>query len=141
VPSRRARKTSSHDKAGFFAVLSVAQCTLPADRLPQHCLFSDRRFRPFANLISPAGLTVVPLQSVCAGTKNAVCLISEVLRQEAGGQGAPFRWASSKQGVANRATNLAIRSETGQRMGDVVIRATALDCRRAGEYGVVRIFV
>jgi len=26
-------------------------------------------------------------------------------------------------------------------MGDVVIRATALDCRRAGEYGVVRIFV
>jgi hypothetical protein len=57
-----------------------------------------------------------------------------------GRQGAPFRRASSKQGLPKRTTNLAAKSETGQRMGDVVIRATALDRRAASEYGAVRTF-
>jgi hypothetical protein len=39
---------------------------------------------PFVNIISTAGLKIVPLQSVYAGTKNAVRTISEGLRQEAG---------------------------------------------------------
>jgi NADP-dependent 3-hydroxy acid dehydrogenase YdfG len=38
----------------------------------------------FVNIISTAGLKVVPLQSVYAGTKNAVRTITEGLRQEAG---------------------------------------------------------
>lgn len=39
----------------------------------------------FVTVISTAGLKVVPMQSVYAGTKNAVRTISEGLRQEAGG--------------------------------------------------------
>jgi hypothetical protein len=77
--------------------------------------------------------TIAPLQSVYDGTKNAVCGISGAV--PAGGrQGAPFRR------LPNRTTNLAAKSETGQRMGDVVIRATALDRRPASEYGVVLSF-
>jgi NADP-dependent 3-hydroxy acid dehydrogenase YdfG len=38
----------------------------------------------FVTIISTAGLRIVPLQSVYAGTKNAVRTISEGLRQEAG---------------------------------------------------------
>jgi NADP-dependent 3-hydroxy acid dehydrogenase YdfG len=38
----------------------------------------------FVNIVSTAGLKIVPLQSVYAGTKNAVRTISEGLRQEAG---------------------------------------------------------
>jgi hypothetical protein len=46
--------------------------------------FPAAGLRPFVNLISPAGLAIVPLESVYAGTKNAVCVISEGVRQEAG---------------------------------------------------------
>jgi NADP-dependent 3-hydroxy acid dehydrogenase YdfG len=38
------------------------------------------------NIISTAGLKVVPLQGVYAATKNAVRKITEALRQESGGQ-------------------------------------------------------
>ncbi len=38
----------------------------------------------FVNVVSTAGLKIVPLQAVYAGTKNAVRAISEGLRQEAG---------------------------------------------------------
>jgi NADP-dependent 3-hydroxy acid dehydrogenase YdfG len=38
----------------------------------------------FVNVVSTAGLRIVPLQSVYAGTKNAVRTITEGLRQEAG---------------------------------------------------------
>ena len=38
----------------------------------------------FVNLVSTAGLRIVPQQAVYAGTKNAVRTISEGLRQEAG---------------------------------------------------------
>lgn len=38
----------------------------------------------FINVVSTAGLKIVPLQAVYAGTKNAVRTISEGLRQEAG---------------------------------------------------------
>src|SRR5271169_6673655 len=38
----------------------------------------------FVNVISTAGLKIVPMQSVYAGTKNAVRTIAEGLRQEAG---------------------------------------------------------
>lgn len=47
-------------------------------------VFRKQGFGHFVNIISTAGLRVVPLQSVYAGTKNAVRTISEGLRQEAG---------------------------------------------------------
>jgi NADP-dependent 3-hydroxy acid dehydrogenase YdfG len=47
-------------------------------------VFRRQGFGHFVNVISTAGLKIVPLQSVYAGTKNAVRAISEGLRQEAG---------------------------------------------------------
>jgi NADP-dependent 3-hydroxy acid dehydrogenase YdfG len=47
-------------------------------------LFRRQGFGHFVNVISTAGLRIVPLQGVCAATKNAVRTISEALRQEAG---------------------------------------------------------
>jgi NADP-dependent 3-hydroxy acid dehydrogenase YdfG len=40
--------------------------------------------RHFINLISTAGLKIVPTMAVCAATKNAVRTLTEGLRQEAG---------------------------------------------------------
>jgi NADP-dependent 3-hydroxy acid dehydrogenase YdfG len=47
-------------------------------------VFRKQGFGHFVNVVSTAGLKVVPLQSVYAGTKNAARTISEGLRQEAG---------------------------------------------------------
>ena len=47
-------------------------------------VFRAQGFGHFVNTLSTAGLRIVPLQSVYAGTKNAVRAISEGLRQEAG---------------------------------------------------------
>ena len=47
-------------------------------------VFRKQGFGHFVNTLSTAGLKIVPLQSVYAGTKNAVRTISEGLRQEAG---------------------------------------------------------
>ena len=47
-------------------------------------VFRKQGFGHFVNTLSTAGLRIVPLMSVYAGTKNAVRAISEGLRQEAG---------------------------------------------------------
>jgi NADP-dependent 3-hydroxy acid dehydrogenase YdfG len=47
-------------------------------------VFRRQGFGHFVNVISTAGLRIVPMQSVYAGTKNAVRTITEGLRQEAG---------------------------------------------------------
>jgi NADP-dependent 3-hydroxy acid dehydrogenase YdfG len=47
-------------------------------------VFRRQGFGHFVNIVSTAGLKIVPLQAVYAGTKNAVRTISEGLRQEAG---------------------------------------------------------
>ncbi len=47
-------------------------------------VFRKQGFGHFVNILSTSGLKIVPLQSVYAGTKNAVRAISEGLRQEAG---------------------------------------------------------
>jgi len=47
-------------------------------------VFRQQEFGQFVNVLSTAGLKIVPLQAVYAGTKNAVRAISEGLRQEAG---------------------------------------------------------
>ena len=46
--------------------------------------FREQGSGHFVNTLSTAGIRIVPLQSVYAGTKNAVRAISEGLRQEAG---------------------------------------------------------
>jgi NADP-dependent 3-hydroxy acid dehydrogenase YdfG len=53
-----------------------------AEALP---VFRKQGFGHFVNTLSTAGLSISPLMSVYAGTKNAVRAISEGLRQEAGG--------------------------------------------------------
>jgi NADP-dependent 3-hydroxy acid dehydrogenase YdfG len=52
-----------------------------AAALPQ---FRKQGFGHFINVISTAGLRIVPMQGVYAATKNAVRTITEALRQEAG---------------------------------------------------------
>lgn len=47
-------------------------------------VFREQGSGHFVNIVSTAGLRIVPLQAVYAGTKNAVRTISEGLRQEAG---------------------------------------------------------
>jgi NADP-dependent 3-hydroxy acid dehydrogenase YdfG len=47
-------------------------------------LFRKQGFGHFVNVISTAGLRIVPLQGVYAATKNAVRTLTEALRQEAG---------------------------------------------------------
>ena len=47
-------------------------------------LFRRQGFGHFVNVISTAGLRIVPLQGVYAATKNAVRTLTEALRQEAG---------------------------------------------------------
>jgi NADP-dependent 3-hydroxy acid dehydrogenase YdfG len=47
-------------------------------------VFRKQGFGHFVSIASTAGLRIVPLQAVYAGTKNAVRTISEGLRQEAG---------------------------------------------------------
>ncbi|MFI6025309.1 SDR family oxidoreductase [Amycolatopsis magusensis] len=47
-------------------------------------VFREQRIGHFVNVVSTAGLRVVPNQSVYAATKNAVRTLSEGLRQEAG---------------------------------------------------------
>jgi NADP-dependent 3-hydroxy acid dehydrogenase YdfG len=49
-------------------------------------VFGKQGFGHFVNVISTAGLKIVPLHGVYAATKNAVRTISEALRQEAGGK-------------------------------------------------------
>jgi NADP-dependent 3-hydroxy acid dehydrogenase YdfG len=47
-------------------------------------IFREQGSGQFVNVVSTAGLRIVPQQAVYAGTKNAVRTISEGLRQEAG---------------------------------------------------------
>lgn len=47
-------------------------------------VFRRQRAGHFVNMLSTAGLKIVPTMGVYAGTKNAVRAISEALRQEAG---------------------------------------------------------
>ncbi len=107
------------------------------------------------NIISTAGLRIVPLQGVYAATKNAVRTITEALRQEAGehlrvtGISPGFvktnladsiKDPNIKKSIADKANQIAISPEAiaeavafaiGQPanvdVGDIVIRPTAQD--------------
>ncbi|QES58229.1 oxidoreductase [Streptomyces venezuelae] len=114
-------------------------------------VFREQGSGHFVNTVSTAGLRVVPLQSVYAGTKNAVRTISEGLRQEAGDSlrvtvvspGAVrtdftermdprsraridkmMETALSPDAVA-RAIAFAVEQPDGVDVGDIVVRPTA----------------
>ncbi|MFD1536400.1 SDR family oxidoreductase [Nonomuraea guangzhouensis] len=115
-------------------------------------VFREQGFGHFVNILSTSGLRIVPLQSVYAGTKNAVRAVSEGLRQEAGDslrvtvvspgiiktdfaeQMSPEvkaqiddtmnKIAISPDAVA-RAVAFAIEQPDGVDVGDIVVRPTA----------------
>jgi NADP-dependent 3-hydroxy acid dehydrogenase YdfG len=65
-------------------------------------VFRRQGFGHFVNVISTAGIQIIPTMAVYAGTKNAVRAITEGLRQEAGDK---LRVTSISPGFVN--TNLA----------------------------------
>lgn len=76
-------------------------------------VFRSQGFGHFVNIVSTAGLKIVPLRAVYAGTKNAVRTISEGLRQEAGDK---LRVTSILPGFVNTdfaesMTNLEVRAQ------------------------------
>jgi NADP-dependent 3-hydroxy acid dehydrogenase YdfG len=109
----------------------------------------------FVNVISTAGLRIVPGQGVYAATKNAVRTITEALRQEAGdklrvtGVSPGFVRTDFSEAITDAATREAITSRIGDfaispdaiaqaiafaieqpaevDVGDIVIRPTAQD--------------
>jgi len=91
-------------------------------------VFRQQGFGHFVNVISTAGLKIVPLQAVYAGTKNAVRTISEGLRQEAGDR---LRVTGISPGLvqtgfAESMTNPEIKSQTLQRMRKIGIPPDAI---------------
>ena len=116
-------------------------------------VFRQQEFGQFVNVLSTAGLKIVPLQAVYAGTKNAVRAISEGLRQEAGAklrvtiispgfvqtdfadsmtnlevkaqiEAARDKMAISPEAIA-RAIAFAIEQPADVDVGEIVIRPTA----------------
>ncbi|HUR02181.1 MAG TPA: SDR family oxidoreductase [Nonomuraea sp.] len=115
-------------------------------------VFREQGSGHFVNILSTSGLRIVPLQSVYAGTKNAVRTISEGLRQEAGDslrvtvvspgitktdfaeRMSPEVKAQISDKMADiaispdavaRAVAFAIEQPAGVDVGDIVVRPTA----------------
>jgi NADP-dependent 3-hydroxy acid dehydrogenase YdfG len=75
------------------------------------------------NIISTAGIQIVPLMAVYAGTKNAVRTISEALRQESGGK---YRVTGISPGfvqteLADHMKEPAIRAAIKERSDEIAI--------------------
>jgi NADP-dependent 3-hydroxy acid dehydrogenase YdfG len=91
-------------------------------------VFRKQGFGHFVNTLSTAGLRIVPLQSVYAGTKNAVRAISEGLRQEAGDK---LRVTVISPGFirtefADSMTNPEVKAQILAKMGDIAISPEAI---------------
>jgi NADP-dependent 3-hydroxy acid dehydrogenase YdfG len=91
-------------------------------------VFRQQGFGHFVNVISTAGIKIVPMQSVYAATKNAVRTISEGLRQEAGDK---LRMTGISPGFvqtefAMSMTNAEVKSQTLQRMSEIGIPPDAI---------------
>jgi NADP-dependent 3-hydroxy acid dehydrogenase YdfG len=91
-------------------------------------IFSRQRYGHVINVVSTAGIQLVPTMGVYAATKNAVRTISEVLRQEAGPQ---LRVTEVSPGMI--ATNLldsftdtAVRDAMAARIGNIAITPVAI---------------
>jgi NADP-dependent 3-hydroxy acid dehydrogenase YdfG len=91
-------------------------------------VFRTQGFGQFVNVVSTAGLTVVPNMGVYAATKNAVRTLTEGLRQEAGPH---LRVALISPGYvrtdfADSMTDLAMRAATREGMDTMAIPPEAI---------------
>jgi len=82
----------------------------------------------FVTVISTAGLRIVPLQAVYAGTKNAVRTISEGLRQEAGGKLRVTGISPGyvKTGFADHMGNAEAKEMAARQMAEIAISPDAI---------------
>ena len=91
-------------------------------------VFRKQGFGHFVNVISTAGLQIIPTMAVYAGTKNAIRTIAEALRQEAGDK---LRVTSVSPGfirtnLADSMTNQEMRSQILDRMDEIAISPEAI---------------
>ncbi|MET8472273.1 SDR family oxidoreductase [Streptomyces sp. NPDC006422] len=98
-------------------------------------VFREQGTGHFVNVVSTAGLRVVPNQAVYAATKNAVRTLSEGLRQEAGDS---LRVTVVSPGVTRTefADHIApeVKEQLASRLGDIGIPADAI--ARAVAYAI-----
>jgi NADP-dependent 3-hydroxy acid dehydrogenase YdfG len=91
-------------------------------------VFREQGFGQFVNVISTAGLKIVPQQAVYAATKNAVRTLTEGLRQEAGDK---LRVTSISPGFvrtdfAESMTNPTVKAQTLQARDKIAIPPDAI---------------
>ena len=91
-------------------------------------LFRKQGTGHFVNILSTAGIQIVPLMSVYAATKNAARTFSEVLRQEAGPK---LRVTGISPGFIktnfpDSMTNQEVKAKMTERMGDIAIPPEAI---------------
>jgi NADP-dependent 3-hydroxy acid dehydrogenase YdfG len=91
-------------------------------------VFRRQNFGHFVNVISTAGLQIIPTMAVYAGTKNAVRTITETLRQEAGDK---LRVTSISPGfvqtnLATSMTDPEVKAQIAERMEKMAIPPAAI---------------
>jgi NADP-dependent 3-hydroxy acid dehydrogenase YdfG len=91
-------------------------------------VFRRQSFGHFVNVISTAGIQIIPTMAVYAGTKNAVRTITEILRQEAGDK---LRVTSVSPGfvqtnLTNSMTNPGVKAQIVERMEKMAIPPAAI---------------
>lgn len=91
-------------------------------------VFRRQGFGHFVTILSTAGLRIVPLQAVYAGTKNAVRTICEGLRQEAGDRLRVTGISPGfvQTGFADSMTNPELKAQTLQRMREIGVSPDAI---------------
>jgi NADP-dependent 3-hydroxy acid dehydrogenase YdfG len=91
-------------------------------------VFRQQQSGHFVNVLSTAGLTIVPTMAVYAGTKNAARTITEGLRQEAG----PYLRVTGispgfvQTNLADSMSNPAVRAQISEQMANLAIPAIAI---------------
>jgi NADP-dependent 3-hydroxy acid dehydrogenase YdfG len=91
-------------------------------------VFRRQSFGHFVNVISTAGLQIIPTMAVYAGTKNAVRTITETLRQEAGDK---LRVTSISPGfvqtnLTTSMTDPGVKTQIAERMEKMAIPPAAI---------------
>ena len=91
-------------------------------------IFRKQGYGHIINIISVAGIKIVPMMGVYAGTKNAVRTISEALRQESNG-----RWRVTgispgfvKTSFSDNITNESMKTAIQQKSEEIAIPAEAI---------------
>lgn len=99
-------------------------------------VFQRQNFGHFVNIISTAGIKIVPTMGVYAATKNAVRTISEALRQEAGPniRVTGISPGYVKTNLSSSMTNLEILKAGQAKMDEIGIPPEAI--ARAIEYAI-----